>query len=98
MSVPPTIQRVFMRLADAISARRSFPVPDGRRLKSARIVSHRGSHDNRRISENTLAAFDRAVQAGVWGVEMDMDVLSRDDYVHWERRKSSRPDGSTAYI
>jgi galactonate dehydratase len=32
-----------------------------------------------------------------WGVEMDMDVLGKDDYVHWQRKVPRRPDGSTAY-
>ncbi len=32
-----------------------------------------------------------------WGVEMDMDVLAREDYIHWERKVPRRPDGSTAY-
>ncbi len=32
-----------------------------------------------------------------WGVEIDIDVLSVDDYVHWERKIERRPDGSTAY-
>jgi galactonate dehydratase len=32
-----------------------------------------------------------------WGVEMDEQVLARDDYVHWERRVPVRPDGSTGY-
>ena len=33
-----------------------------------------------------------------WGVEMDMDVLSRDEYVHWERRVPVKPDGSSGYV
>jgi galactonate dehydratase len=33
-----------------------------------------------------------------WGVEMNEDALKRDDYVHWERRVTRRPDGSTAYV
>jgi galactonate dehydratase len=33
-----------------------------------------------------------------WGVEMDMDVLAKEDYVHWERKVPRRPDGSTAYV
>jgi galactonate dehydratase len=33
-----------------------------------------------------------------WGVEMDMDVLSRDAYIHWERKVPIRPDGSTGYV
>jgi galactonate dehydratase len=32
-----------------------------------------------------------------WGVEMDMDILAKEDYVHWERKVPRRPDGSTAY-
>lgn len=32
-----------------------------------------------------------------WGVEMDMNVLAKEDYVHWERKVPCRPDGSTAY-
>jgi galactonate dehydratase len=26
-----------------------------------------------------------------------MDVLAKEDYVHWERKVPRRPDGSTAY-
>lgn len=33
-----------------------------------------------------------------WGVEMDMDVLSREAYIHWERKVPIRPDGSTGYV
>jgi len=33
-----------------------------------------------------------------WGVEIDEDVLRRDDYVHWERKLPLRPDGSTGYV
>ncbi|MBR0832334.1 mandelate racemase/muconate lactonizing enzyme family protein [Bradyrhizobium manausense] len=32
-----------------------------------------------------------------WGVEMDMEVLGKEDYVHWQRKVPRRPDGSTAY-
>ena len=32
-----------------------------------------------------------------WGVEMDMDVLGVEAYVHWERKVPLRPDGSTGY-
>lgn len=33
-----------------------------------------------------------------WGVEMDMEVLGKEDYIHWERKVPRRPDGSTAYV
>ncbi|MBN6052201.1 D-galactonate dehydratase, partial [Nonomuraea sp. RK-328] len=31
-----------------------------------------------------------------WGVEIDETALEEDDWVHWERRVPTRPDGSTA--
>ena len=42
------------------------------RLRNCRLVAHRGEHDNRTVLENTLAAFDRAAAAGVWGIECDL--------------------------
>ena len=39
----------------------------------------------------------RPERAG-WGVEMDLDVLAKDDYVHWQRKVPVRPDGSTGYV
>ena len=33
-----------------------------------------------------------------WGVEMDEEILARDDYVRWERKVPRRPDGSTGYV
>jgi glycerophosphoryl diester phosphodiesterase len=48
------------------------PVPDTKRLKHCKIISHRGEHDNQSIFENTIAAFDRADEAGVWGIELDI--------------------------
>jgi galactonate dehydratase len=32
-----------------------------------------------------------------WGVEIDEEVLKTDGYIHWERRVTRRPDGSTAF-
>ncbi len=42
------------------------------------------------------AIWNCAGSAG-WGVEMDMEVLGQEDYVHWQRKVPVRPDGSTAY-
>lgn len=33
-----------------------------------------------------------------WGVEMDEKELAKDGYVHWERKVTHRPDGSSAYV
>jgi len=46
--------------------------PSIRALERCRIVSHRGEHDNRGCRENTLAAFEAAADAGVWGIEFDV--------------------------
>ena len=41
-------------------------------LQDCKIISHRGEHDNRRIRENTLAAFNAPAEAGCWGLEFDV--------------------------
>ncbi len=33
-----------------------------------------------------------------WGVEMDEKELAKDGYVHWHRKVTHRPDGSSAYV
>ncbi len=66
-----------MRGADALVARRPAARPPAKRLANARIVAHRGIHDNNRIYENTLAAFDATLAAGIWGLECDVR-LTRD--------------------
>ena len=48
------------------------PRPAAEALRNCKLVSHRGEHDNRRIRENTLAAFERVQAAGVWGIEFDV--------------------------
>uniref|UniRef100_UPI0037BE5030 mandelate racemase/muconate lactonizing enzyme family protein n=1 Tax=Elstera sp. TaxID=1916664 RepID=UPI0037BE5030 len=32
-----------------------------------------------------------------WGVEINEEILGKEDYVHWERKVPIRPDGSTGY-
>ena len=40
---------------------------------TCRLVAHRGCHDNGKSThENTIAAFETACQAGVWGIEFDV--------------------------
>jgi len=72
MSIPPRFEQYLLRAIDAVYARRAQPFPGRDRLRHCRIVSHRGEHDNRRVFENTIAAFDAALQAGVWGIELDV--------------------------
>lgn len=32
-----------------------------------------------------------------WGIEIDEKALAKEDYIHWERKITTKPDGSTAY-
>jgi glycerophosphoryl diester phosphodiesterase len=65
-------ENIVMELIARIYARLPQPVPSAEALRSCKIISHRGEHDNRRIFENTLAAFDSAVAHGLWGIEYDL--------------------------
>ncbi len=65
-------ETVFHRSVDQVCRRWPRPVPPQPLLKSCRLVSHRGEHDNSRCIENTLPAFDASVNAGVWGIEFDV--------------------------
>jgi glycerophosphoryl diester phosphodiesterase len=62
----------LQHLADLFFARRPQPRPEPSKLARARIIAHRGIHDNRTVLENTIPAFTRAVSAGVWGIELDV--------------------------
>ncbi|MFT5367827.1 MAG: galactonate dehydratase [Candidatus Latescibacterota bacterium] len=33
-----------------------------------------------------------------FGVEVDEEAISKDEYIHWERKAVMKPDGSTAYL
>lgn len=66
------LEKSLQLLTDAVYA----SIPRSQPLKSAlincKIVSHRGEHDNKTIKENTLAAFDRVLEQGIWGIELDV--------------------------
>lgn len=68
-----------MRAADWIAAR--LPESERRRhpsLPPARLIAHRGAWKERGCLENTFAAFDRARESGVWGIEFDVR-FTKDD-------------------
>lgn len=65
-------QTLLMKLVDCFYAGIPRAYPSREKLKGCKIVSHRGEHDNRVVLENTLPAFNRAKEAGVWGVEIDV--------------------------
>ncbi len=72
MAIPYFIEKQFHRIVNLGYAYIPQPSPDKDRLKSCRIVSHRGEHDNRQILENTFPAFDLVMENGIWGIEFDI--------------------------
>lgn len=72
MAVPPWIETAFYRVSDFLSERLPRQVPSHNQFMNARLISHRGIHDNEDVFENTLAAFDRVKAGGIWGVEFDI--------------------------
>ncbi len=61
-----------MAVVDGVMAVIPRATPGKAALEKARLIAHRGEHDNRGIRENTLAAFEQARAAGVWGIECDI--------------------------
>lgn len=68
------LRRAADRLCATIPRRRPARSP----LEGARIVAHRGAYEEPGVMENTLRAFDRAVEVGAWGIEFDIR-WTRDD-------------------
>jgi len=48
------------------------PFPGKESLTDCKVISHRGEFDNENVFENTLSAFETAMEAGVWGIELDL--------------------------
>ncbi len=65
-------QALLLRAADRLCAAMPRRRPARSLLEGARIVAHRGAHQEPDVVENTLQAFDRAMEAGAWGIEFDI--------------------------
>jgi glycerophosphoryl diester phosphodiesterase len=71
MKILPTLELRTRQILDQFYARWPQAVPDRDRLRHCKIISHRGDYDNRSVFENTIDAFDRVKDQGVWGIEFD---------------------------
>lgn len=71
MSVAPWIQNTFLYLNDRIFRYLPQSLPSLQQLQSAKIIAHRGVHDQQRI-ENTLPAFQQAIDANLAAIEFDI--------------------------
>ena len=67
-----SLQDIAMTGVDWLMAAIPRRVPDRQALERCKIISHRGEHDNIRVMENTLRAYETARGAGVWGIEGDI--------------------------
>lgn len=72
MELPAGLEKVLLQCMDFIFKHLPRRSPDPEKLKACKIVSHRGEHDNTSVYENTIAAFDGAMEQGVWGIEFDV--------------------------
>lgn len=72
MKIIHTLEVQIRQILDRFYARWPQVVPDKDQLQHCKIISHRGDYDNRNVFENTMNAFDRAKDQGVWGIEFDL--------------------------
>jgi glycerophosphoryl diester phosphodiesterase len=72
MSILHILEKPFLWAIDSFYKRLPQKYPDKKRIQNSKIISHRGEHDNHKVLENTIAAFDLIKEKGVWGIELDM--------------------------
>ncbi|MFH1977389.1 MAG: glycerophosphodiester phosphodiesterase family protein [Pseudomonadota bacterium] len=65
-------ERILCGAIDFKYSKHVQPFPEKSNLINCKIISHRGEYDNRSIFENTLKAFDRVSDKGVFGIEFDI--------------------------
>lgn len=79
--VNPRLESLLSHTADALFARLPANTPTATQLARARIVAHRGERDGVNVLENTFAAFDPVVAAGVAALELDIRYTADDEPV-----------------
>jgi len=62
MELPSWLESRLMQICDSIFAIVPQQVPTLENLGKCKIISHRGQHDNITVFENTLSAFDHALE------------------------------------
>lgn len=68
----PIIESGLAGLAEAVIAAVPRRAPGRAALANAKLVAHRGQRDGQRVRENTFAAFDPVIAAGVPAIEFDV--------------------------
>jgi glycerophosphoryl diester phosphodiesterase len=72
VKIPAGIKDPYLIAMEAVFARWPQARPPADLLANCRLIGHRGERDGGRLVENSLAAFDRALTAGLWGIELDV--------------------------
>lgn len=71
MKIPMWLENGFFRVIDFIYAFVPQAKPLDEKLKNIKIIAHRGAH-GMHAKENTLEAFDIALNLGIFGIEFDV--------------------------
>ena len=72
MGIPTWLESGLIIFCDLIFSLIPQKTPSVENLRKCKIISHRGQHDNVKVFENTLTAFDNAANTiGIWGIELD---------------------------
>jgi glycerophosphoryl diester phosphodiesterase len=72
MKISNMIEKLFIFSVDLFYSLVPRPVPAMEKLKKSKIVAHRGDHFQANLIENTIPAFNRALENNVWGFEFDI--------------------------
>jgi|TARA_Y100000310_G_C20688861_1_gene820905 glycerophosphoryl diester phosphodiesterase len=70
--VPERLRDTLRKYVDIAYALWPQRAPTRDALRNCKIISHRGEHDNLNVFENTMAAFDKVLENGIWGTECDL--------------------------
>tara|TARA_B100000945_G_scaffold58265_2_gene43241 strand:- start:5486 stop:6325 length:840 start_codon:yes stop_codon:yes gene_type:complete len=72
VNIPLWLETALVNICDLIFELIPRKIPSFKILGNCKIVSHRGQHDNKIVFENTLASFDKILEAKeIWGIEFD---------------------------
>lgn len=66
------INQALQSLVDCVQFFIPRKIPALEKLNQVKIVSHRGCHDNRLTLENTMVAFEKALEKNLFGIEFDV--------------------------
>ena len=72
MELPSWLERLLLGTCDLVFALIPQKTPSVENLEKCKVISHRGQHDNVKVFENTLPAFDNTLNTeDIWGIEFD---------------------------